>query len=181
MSRHDPANYLTCDCGERGCPSYRRRRHLASVPQCICRRARPHTETEIPLTEINYDCRWHGLVPEGHIRPYAVNVSTYGNHGCRCSGCTADAARNAREYRSHRASPEARRNMHRRRDRRFKIRNAEVVTNATAHKKPWTDEDFAIAWDRSISAAQAAVMLGRSINSVKHMRRRDPSRAGGKA
>jgi hypothetical protein len=104
---------------------------------------------------------------------YARNSSTYANHGCRCDDCTTDASRvsmkNTRRRR--RESPEARRRMNRNKDRRFNRDNAEAAAAADRHHKPWTSRDVAIARDRTLSVRQAAKILGRSFNSVKHMRR----------
>lgn len=105
-----------------------------------------------------------------HIEPYARNCSTYGNHGCRCEDCTADAARAAREYRR-RAPKAVRRRANAVTTRTFNRNNDLSVANASRHFTHWTPQDLAIARDRTLSVRQAAAILGRSMNSVKHMRR----------
>lgn len=108
---------------------------------------------------------------EPHMSQYAVSYTTYGNHGCRCDGCREDMNRYARKHRAE-ASPATRRKMNAYADARYRRRNAESVAAAVNMGKPWTSEDLAIACDRSMSVMQSAKVLGRSMDSVKHMRRR---------
>lgn len=105
-----------------------------------------------------------------HKEPYAVSYTTYINHGCRCAGCTDDHRRQHREWRLARASPEARKRLNLRSDLRKQEQNGMQSMSATNLRKPWTDQDRAIALDPRYSARQAAEMLGRTMFSVKQLR-----------
>lgn len=100
---------------------------------------------------------------------YAISDATYTNHGCRCVGC--NDAHNARhkKWRDH-ASPEARQNMVRRINKHKDRINEELRADAVNHGKPWTPEDKAVLADDSLTNRQAAVLLGRTLYTVKQTR-----------
>jgi hypothetical protein len=48
---------------------------------------------------------------------------------------------------------------------------SETLQNASNHRKEWTGPELEIAGDLSRTAREVALMLGRTINSVRHIRR----------
>jgi hypothetical protein len=44
-------------------------------------------------------------------------------------------------------------------------------------RRPWTRAEIEVARDRSLTVREAALKLGRTFNTVKHMRRPDNARA----
>lgn len=53
------------------------------------------------------------------------------------------------------------------------------LSRKTSHNlcKPWTRAEIEVARDRTLTVRQAAAQLGRTLNTVKHMRRPDNKRA----
>ncbi len=60
---------------------------------------------------------------------------------------------------------------------RFNEHNSVSRTVATAFKRPWTRQDVEVARDRSRTVRDAASLLGRTMNTVKHMRRANNRKA----
>ena len=109
---------------------------------------------------------------DGHISDRLPrNASTYTNYRCRCADCRADAARDERERRPNR-SPEARRRANARSAARFNRVNAKVVAVAHRRGQPWTFGEIVIACDPGLTCREAALKIGRSMDTVKTMRRR---------
>lgn len=93
--------------------------------------------------------------------------------GCRCGKCfSAESARARRIARSEtlrwtRINGQADRHWDRR------SREDEPERRENEHKR-WTRDDIELALDTSISAADSAAILGRSIDAVETVRRRVP-------
>jgi hypothetical protein len=111
-----------------------------------------------------------------HKEGYAVNYATYMNHGCRCVGCTADATKRHREWRS-RASKDVRTKINARGESRRSRQNAAMPTPNNG--KPYSDQDKAIALNLDLTAREAAQALGRSMFSIKEYRKVARMKAAG--
>ena len=114
---------------------------------------------------------------DGHISDELPrNASTYTNYRCRCAGCRADATRvtreSSREYRRYRMPAAVRERAKARKAARDQRVRAETAAAATQHGQPWTFEEIDVACDQALTAREAALRIGRSIDTVKKMRRR---------
>jgi hypothetical protein len=113
---------------------------------------------------------------DGHISDQLPrNSSTYTNYRCRCDDCSAAGRLNSRErscdYRT-RMPAEVRARAKARKLKRDQRLRDETAAAATKHGQPWTFEEIDVACDPTLSAREAALRIGRSIDTVKKMRRR---------
>ena len=94
--------------------------------------------------------------------------------GCRCGACRLAHLRvrhehYAREGREHLPMPPERSAVLVERGRRLQAETAAVATRGYAR---WTADDLAVALDYRYSAAEAALLLGRTLSAVRHIRRK---------
>lgn len=92
--------------------------------------------------------RLYGMQP----RPRSYSHGTFMKYidGCRCDPCVSVAAQ--------------------KRNRQAKRANSETLETATNHYKQWTGPELEIAARADLTARQVAVMLGRTLKSVKGIR-----------
>lgn len=139
------------------------------------------SDREIARQTGAYRARIARLRRTHHIPTWAPPIPAHGTdaryqHGCRCGECReAHAIMNAAEHRRA-ARPGRPIRFPKATSDRLAAMHAEdqasTRRDATAHYRPWTDADLAVALDYSHSAVEAAKTLGRTLFAIRHIRAR---------